>query len=941
MFSITRRGLLCSLLPFVVCLTVAVSLSAASDFKPVGYHGDYDVEFFPGGTYLPDVPTPSTVLGFKVGSQPATHRQVVEYFEQLAKASDRVILKSHGQTYEGRKLIHAIISSPENLARLDEIKNQIGKLADPRRLANAADADAIIRDNPTVFWIGYTIHGDELSGTDAGIQTAYQLAAGTDTLTEQILQNVVVILDPLENPDGRDRILAQLRSLNCVVPNGDSRSLQHSGFWPWGRTNHYLFDMNRDYYAVVHPETKGRIETIIEWHPQVVVDAHEMGSLDNFLFSPPREPFHPNMTENLKKWWDVFAVDQAAAFDRYGWRYYTGDWHEEWFPGFTSSWAVYTGAVGILYEQARVAGSQVKQRDDLILTYGETVHHQFISSIANMRTAAAHREDLLRGYYRDKTASVSAKPASFVIIPDENTDRLNCFLSSMQTQGVEVKKAARSFAASAKSFWSNTRVNKRFPEGTVVIPVNQPQKNLVEAILGFDHRMPDSALNEERRYLAKFGYSRMYEISAWSPLLAYDFDAYRIEGKLGVSLEPLTSLDSPAGRVHGDNAVQGYVMRTQADHELSALIELLDRELVLRAARKDFVTGGQSFARGSVVISRHGNPDNYRVILDSIAEKTGTEFFPIRTGLSSTGPDMGSGEYRLLVKPGIALAAGQPTDYTSTGSIWHLLDQRLGIKHSLLDVSRLGFTDLDAYNVLILPNVWGGPSGYERTFGKGGIAKLREWVKAGGTLIAIGAGAAFCADTTVKISQVRQRRQVLGKLEEYEKALKKERAAEHPDITRLNLWEAPTGKKDKEKAGGAPPKIEELEDIDKDARLYGPRGAILRVDLDDEEWLTFGMNEKVPAILYSKFALMSKRPVRTVGRFGNEHTMRLSGLLWPEARERWANTAYCTRESMGKGQVILIAGAPTFRAYFRGTERLLINAMLFGPGLGARTPAPW
>jgi len=938
---LNRGRSFCVWLVGFVFLTLTASVLAQSPHQPVGFHGDYAGPYFPDGEYLPDIPTPESALGYQIGSQPVTHAEVINYFEQLAEASDRMILKSHGETYEGRRLIHAIISSPENLARLDEIKEQIGKLADPRRLASAAAANEIIGNTPAVCWMGYCIHGDELSGTDAGVLTAYQLAAGSDTLTGKILQNLVIVLDPLENPDGRDRYIAQLRSLNGAVPNHDARSLQHNGFWPYGRTNHYLFDLNRDWFAVVHPETQGRVETIIEWHPQLVVDAHEMGSMSNFLFSPPREPYHPNMTANLRKWWDRFAADQAAAFDRYGWRYYTGDWHEEWFPGFTSSWAGYTGAVGILYEQAGVAGSQVKQRDGATLSFGETVHHQFISSIANMSTAAYHREQLLRDYYTDKSASLAGKNGAFLIVPDDNPGRMNLMLAAFETQGIEVQRATQSFPASARSYWNTVKTNRRFPSGTLVIPFKQPQRNLIEATLGFDHRIPDSMLVEERKSLLKGRGSKMYEVSAWSPLLAYGLDAYLLEGNVGVSLEAARRLDIPAGTVPAGNTQQGYTMRVQADHEITALVELFKTDLVLRAARKEFAINGQTFPRGSIVISRKGNSEDCRSILEEIAAKTGAEFFALATGLAEVGPDMGSGEYGLLASPKIALAAGNPAGLTSCGSIRHMLDQRLGTAHSMLDISRLGYADLSPYNVLILPGVWGGPGAYERTFGKGGIAKLKDWIKDGGTLIAIGTASAFCADTSVGISQVRQRRQVLGKLAEYIKALEEEHGAEDPDISGMQLWETPSVASNEEKpSGGSPGNLDALKVADEKGRLFRPRGAFLRVDLDEEEWLSFGMSDKVPALMYD-FALLSKRPVRTVGRFGDPQTLRLSGLLWPEGRERWANTAYITRESMGKGQVILFAGEPIFRGYCHGTERLLINAILYGPGLGARSAAPY
>jgi hypothetical protein len=929
-----------------ICVLAMAVLSTgsrgeAAAFTPVEYHGDYAVPLFPGGTYLPDVPAPESVLGFAAGSRPAEYREVVDYFNRLAAGSGRIILQSHGTTYEGRALIHAICSSPENLARLEEIKADMGKLADPAN-ANCAELERIVTNTPAVVWIGYSIHGDELSGTDAAIQTAYQLAAGTDSLTEAILRNVVVIIDPLENPDGRDRFLAQMKSLNSAVPCVDAGSLQHGGFWPWGRGNHYWFDLNRDWFTIVHPETKGRVETIIEWHPQVVIDAHEMGIHSNFLFSPPREPYHATMTANLHKWWDRFALDQAAALDRYGWQYYTGDWHEEWFPGFATSWSVYTGAVGILYEQARVEGQASRQPDKYVLTFGETVHHQFTSSLANLRTAAFHREQLLRDYCDDKLAAANAQAGAYLIEPGNNPGLLNRFITTMQAQGVQILRATQSFPATVQSYWNKAKIGRRFPEGTIIIPKNQPQGNLVNTVLNFDPHLPDSILTEERKSLLRDGYSEMYEITAWSPLLAYGLQAYEYDGALGVMTAPATEIAIPAGQVIGADAAQGYALRTAAEHELAALIELYKTELVLRAAHKEFTVDGNIFPRGSVVISRKGNPENLRKILTGIAAKTGANFYALSTALVSSGSDLGSGEYDILVAPKIALPAGDPIDFTSIGSIWHLLDQRLQIDHSLLDISRLGYTDLSKYNVLILPNAWGGPDRYEGVLGQGGIGRLRDWVQDGGTLIAIGAGAAFCADTSVGLSQVRQRRQVLDKLQQYEDALQKEKAAETADISAMNVWEPPPAGTAGEKSSSPPPgKLDELQKRDEQGRLFSPHGTIVRIDLDDKEWLSFGLGDKVPALMYTDYALMAQRPVHAVGRYGSEPTIRLSGLLWPEARERWAETAYLTRESLGKGQVILIAGEPTFRGYFHGTERLLINALLFGPGLGARQALPW
>lgn len=298
--------------------------------------------------------------------------------------------------------------------------------------------------------------------------------------------------------------------------------------------------------------------------------------------------------------------------------------------------------------------------------------------------------------------------------------------------------------------------------------------------------------------------------------------------------------------------------------------------------------------------------------------------------------------------PRIGLFAGSPIDFTSYGSIWHLLDQRLGIRFSSLDLGSFWRVDFDKYNVLILPSAWAGPEAYLQILGEGGIGQLRKWIENGGTLIAIGSSAAFAADSTVKLSQVRLRQQALDKLTEYEEAVKLEKEAEKPLVDTSLVWNYPAkreekseeSKKAKEKPEGMGG-LEELKRKDERQRVFMPRGVILRADLDQESWLTSGMDDKVPVILYTEFAFMSQRPVETPARLAGADSLRLSGLLWPEAQERWAKTAYLTRESVGKGQIILFAFEPNFRGYFHGSERLLINALLFGPGLGTYRPAPW
>ena len=309
-----------------------------------------------------------------------------------------------------------------------------------------------------------------------------------------------------------------MTSWNGVVPSTDIASMQHRGVWPYGRTNHYLFDLNRDWFALVHPESRARCRGILRWYPQFLVDAHEMGPLNTYLFSPPREPFNPFMITQIHKWWDIVAMDQAAAFDKYGWSYYTREWNEEFYPGYGSSWGIYIGAIGMLYEQAGVDGSQVKRKDGTIMAYRETIHHQFISSMANLTTVATNRKELLQNYYDEKKNAIAGRAigtspkmgrgAAFIFPATDNKSRLERFAQILTMQKIEVEVATKSFKLSKLE--SSTRESVKsmnLPEGTLIVRVNQPMRALLQAILTFDIRISTKFLESQRKELRKYGRS--------------------------------------------------------------------------------------------------------------------------------------------------------------------------------------------------------------------------------------------------------------------------------------------------------------------------------------------------------------------------------------------------------------------------------------------------
>ena len=910
--------------------------------------------FFPGEAYLESVPSPEAFLGYPIGSKAVGHDGALRYLNHLAETSPRVQFIEFGRSHEGRMLFCVIISSESNISRLDEIKASVGRLADPRKLTGKKEAESIIKDTPAVCWLGYSIHGDELSSTDCALQVAYQLAAGTDTLTERLLRELVVLVDPIQNPDGRERYLAQMRQVAGAVPNPDHQSLQHRGFWPGGRSNHYLFDLNRDWFALVQPETRAMVQEVLEWHPQLFVDSHEMGPLNTYLFSPPREPFNPNVTDRQKRWWTLFARDQADGFDQYGWSYYTREWCEEWYPGYANGWAMHIGAIGILYEQAGVDGSLVRQRDGSLLTYRESIHHHFVSSIANLTTAAVRRTDLLRQYYEEKVRAVEERPSrhprAFLFVPGLKSMRTADLIERLIRQQIEVHVAASGFTArDLHDCWGHSFSEKRVPAGTYIVPLDQPMRHLILAILEFDPRMTEAFLTNERRNLEKKEETSIYDVTAWSLPMAYDLDAYWTNRPVAAEMKAVTEPEVPLGRMEEPNIRYGWVIHSKEDGVVPALIMLFQEGYTVRAAEEPFAIEGIAFPKGSILLRRRENPDRLPDFLGKVADETGVTVYGVNTALSEEGPDLGGHRFHLLEVPRIGVLTGMPISTTSYGAVWHLLDREYEFRFSSLDIGSVARMDVDKYNVLVLPDVWGGGEAYSEIMGDRGIKKLKTWIEGGGTLVAIGSAAAFAADTSVGLSGVRLRRQVLDEIEGYTEAVARERAAEATVVDSVALWEVGKEKKktgpkatgEDSKSSAESRSAKELASEDAHRRVFMPRGCILRADLDGKHWLTAGMDEKVPVILYTSYALLSKRPIETAARLAEPDSLRLSGLLWPEARARWASTAYLTREQLGKGQIILFAGDPVFRGYFRGSQRLLTNALLLGPGFGTSRPTPW
>lgn len=949
----------------------------------------YDAPFFPGARYADHAPDPGDCLGFPVGQRAATPAEIGHCLEAWSGQSDRMHLETYATSHEGRPLYYVVLGSPDNVARRDEIRDKLGQIADPRD-RSASEIEPLLAEVPAVAWLGHSIHGDETSGADAALALIYHLAFDQSDETRELLDETLVIIDPMMNPDGRHRFLQQVAEYRSERSNVDDQSLIHTGYWPWGRTNHYLFDLNRDWAFGVHPETRGRMRAVNRWHPLLFVDAHEMGPQDSYLFSPPRDPHNPHLPEWQLEWNRLFARDQAAAFDERGWRYYTGEWNEGWYPGYSDAWASLGGAVGILYEQAGVAHAGVRQGSGQILTYRESVHHQATSAIANLRTLAANANELKAAWAEQRRRSVSADgpyaERTFAILPTENQGRLRAFLELMDLHGIEVHRLPREISVgSAEDQLGRQRGRLRLPEGTLLIPNRQPNAHRVAAMLEFDLRIPDETLTREREKLLREGTTRIYDVTAWNLTMMHGLPALSLPTGLPGEAEPLDGLP-PQPAMEPEQRVVGWFFNGHDDRSLKAAAHLLQSGVNVRLARKDTRLAGTAVPAGSPMVLKDDNralDDALAGELASAAQAAGLSPTGVASGLGPRDlPDLGGEHFPLLKAPRVAVASRGGFSAYDFGAIWHHLDRRIALTHSHIEESRLAEADLRRYNVIVLPDRWGDK------LDSGVLEVLDAWVRAGGTLIAVGQSAAQLAAPDSTISHTRLLPDVVDDPLPYRIALVREWQAARGDMPDPDaVWshqppekldypwqlaEPEAGTATRRKPARPADSTQDSEEPRPDATpaqrrdtwqaLFMPQGALLAGRMDEKSWLTIGGGDYLPVLAGDAPVLMaadkvaapvrygvllpgredSDEPIRQIGwapiPADHELRLRMSGLLWPEAAHRLANAAWLTREAVDRGQVILLASPPVFRGATLGAARIFSNAVLYGPGLGASAP---
>ena len=939
----------------LLLLIFSININASTLMEPTSLSKDlYSIDIL-NGEYSESIDKPEKFLGFEYASRVATPEQISSAIQAWSKQSNRLKVIEYARSHENRPLHAVIITSPENLNNLDEIKNKISRLSDPR-ITNDRTAKALINELPAIAWMAYSIHGNETSGADAALGIIYHLIASQDKDVLDMLKEMVIIIDPVMNPDGRARFAKNLEQYRGTAPNYDDQSLIHTGDWPYGRTNHYYFDLNRDWVYLTQPETQGRVSLINEWKPQILVDAHEMGSQDTFMTGPAREPINKNVDYDLIKWGNVFAKDQGQEFDKRNWRFYTGEWHEDLYPGY-SFYVAFKGTLGILYEQSRMAEDGVRRPEGTIQSYKESVHHQYVSTIVNLKTLKENSKAMYEDYWDGRKFNVSSDSKyanrSYVILPTKNNGRLNVLANKLKAQEIEIYQNNKPISVS-NVLKQNGVIEDEYiiPAGSMIIPNKQPEAPLISAILEFDAEIDESVLEEEKQKSIKNGSSLMYDTTAFNFSMMYGLRAVTVPQNITKNLDVWSPFNETI-EAYKDAVM--WAVDGKDDRSVAFAARLMEKNIEVRIIDKDSYLSGHNLSRGSVVVIAMDNPlmEDLHLDVSSTASALNLSLVSIESGFGPEElPDWGGRHFRLLEKPQIAILSHEGFNSYDVGVSWWSLDHHLGIRHSQLNSSLTAYGDLRRYNTIILPSGNPNLSDYAKNM-------LMNWVKQGGTLIANNASTRSIISSN--IGNVENLNRTFENSKTFNIDLMREiySLENQIDITGVNdnkvnpknsyPWESSDKTYSKD----------QLEMRDKWQSLLMPSGAIVAARTDDKHWLTFGTDDVLP-VLYSNYPILmtggNSEAILRIGELipnsevsqsrtinwsqipaGYDMNVRMSGLVWPEASQRIANSAYLTREKLGKGQIILFSGEPNYRGSARGTNRLWLNAVVYGSGLGTNS----
>jgi hypothetical protein len=913
MFSLSR-----TLIPRGAALLLALSGTAYA--QPTTLPHPPDFAWFNGADPDPTVPDGRDVLGHAIGEDIALSADIRRYFEALVAARPaQVKLTDYGRSWEGRALYHVTIASPENLARLEAIRAAMQRLADPRGL-NATEAERLIAETPAIVWLGYSVHGNEPGTSEAAMLTAWHLLASRgDARVAQMLKETVVVLVPVQNPDGRDRFIHAERATRGPFPDPDAYAAGRIEPWPGGRMNHYVFDLNRDWFAQTQPETRLQVPELLKHHPVVVVDVHEMGSGMSYFFPPEAEPFNPYLTATQLGLASRIGENNSRWLDRYGKAYFTREIFDAFYPGYGSGWPNYQGYTAMVYEQGSSRGLQVRRKDGSLLSFRDTVQSQFLTGLSAIEVVANDRQRALRDFHEYRRSAVEegrrGPVRAYLIPPQPDQAGAETLARRLVMNGIEVQRADGELRG----------CDGAAPAGSYVVDVAQPASRLLRTLMEPVTRMDPEFVERQQARLDRGLESEIYDVTAWSLPLMANLTVRRCKSLPDGSLSAFTDTAPPQGRLMAESAQVAWLVRW-GDAAATRFLAAAHRAgLDVRASDRAFRHGGRDYPAGSLIVPVRGNPPDLSARLAVLARDSGATVHAADRGRSESGPDFGSPWVRDLPAPRIALLWDEPAERYSAGWARFAVERNFGYPLTLLRGRLLSTIDLSRYDVLILP-AEGVP--YAQALGPAAATRLRDWVQRGGVLVGLSTAMRWLADPAVDLVGVRR-----------------EDAAAEPGSP-----PASTPAAGGDKAAPPPSTVpgSRLANLDALAALTTPLrrapaavpGALVRAEPDVEHWLAAGVASRLNVLVVGPdiYAPLRRDLGDTVVRFAAPDDLSASGVLWGDNQSQLAYKPFVIAQPLGTGWVIGFTQDPNTRGYLDGLATLFANALFRSPARAGTDP---
>jgi hypothetical protein len=826
--------------------------------------------FLPTATadYDPAVPTPEQALGWRFGEWHLHHHELVSYLQRLAELSDRIEIEEYARSHGRRPLLYLKITAPANHTRLEEIrKAHVARVESPQT--------AEIPDNaPGIVWMGYGIHGNEPSASQAAVLLAYHLAAARDAATRELLERTVILLDPCLNPDGFERFAAWTNSHRGLRPSGHRADREHQESWPNGRSNYYWFDLNRDWLPAVHPESQGRLRLFHDWLPNIVTDYHEMGNNNRTYFFQPGIPtmVHPQVPEQNQVFTRKMAEEHARALDAIGSLYYSGESFDDFYVGKGSTYPDFHGSVGILFEQAGTRGHH-QDTEHGRLTFAFTIRNHVATSLSSLRSAVALRPDLLafqRDFYRDVRAEAAAsKVQAHIFTAPGDPARLQAFQELLGRHRIQSHRPAKDVEVDGR----------RFPASeSLVVPLQQRQFRLLQVMF-------------EKR--TEFASSNFYDVSAWHMPSAY--------GLVGAELPQVPAAAKEAGIVSagalaGADPAYAYVFSWESRLAPRALFRLLEAKVRCWAATRRFTTGGdaaQSWPHGSIVVpvgvQESLSATELRSLMQDIAREDGLRVQALATGYHGGVPDLGSPSFRPVRLEGVLLVTGPGVSSTLAGDVWYQFDQVWQTPLVMAEAMQISESLLTGFSSVILAGA------SFSSLPEGARQALKGWVERGGNLIALGsATGSLAAQEWCKVDLAKASADVVAKDRPIQHVLPYDQASERRTARELN-------------------------------------GVIVEAVFDPTHPLAWGLGDR-PHIQLMRDGTTFLKPASSSYLNPLQYTDKplVAGSASRANLAALRGTTPLQVRVVGRGRVILFTDNPVFRGHWLGTEKLLANALFFG-----------